>query len=94
MPVRRLLARLGIVCPYCYGRRWTGWVLGGVSLTAWKPGHHFRICRNCGEQQWRDFHSPPCNRMPEAEYEKNWTDEHREQRRREFDAATWGEFRR
>ena len=92
--LNRLLARLGIVCPYCYGRRWTGWVLGGVSLTALKPGHHFRFCRYCGEQQWRDFISPPRKRMRDGEYHAEWNAEAREQRRREFDAATWGEFQK
>lgn len=84
-----LLARLGF-CPYCRGRRWTGWVFGGVDFTAWRPGHFFRICRHCGEEQWRSFFSPPRNRMPGNEYATNWTAEHREHRRREFDAATWG----
>jgi hypothetical protein len=90
--LQRLLARLGIVCPYCYGRRWTGWVLGGVDFEARRPGQHFRICRHCGEEQWRSFFRPPRNRMPDEAYERNWSHEHREQRRHEFDAATWGEF--
>ena len=91
--MRRLLARIGLLCSYCYGRDWTAWVLGGVSLTGWQPGHHFRFCRRCGEQQWRDFVSPPSNRMPEAEYQDEWSDEARKQRREQFDADTWGEFR-
>lgn len=92
--LQRLLARLGIVCPYCYGRRWTGWVLGGVTFSQFRSGNFFRLCRHCGEQQWRDFAMPPRKRMSDKEYMTNWTHDHREQRRREFDAATWGEFQR
>lgn len=92
--MRRLLARLGWLCSYCCAWDWTGWVLGGVSLTDLRPGKHFRFCRRCGEEQWRDFFAPPRNRMPDAEYCNEWSHEAREQRREEFDAATWGEFRK
>lgn len=92
--MRRILARIGWLCSYCYARDWTGWVLGGVSLTALRPGEFFRFCRRCGEEQWRSFAARPRNRMSEDEYQKDWSDDAREQRREEFDAATWGEYAR
>lgn len=72
---RRLLVWLGWSCPHCFSRRFTGWVFGGLDLTAhYRPASFFRFCRDCGEQQWRSFGTfKPLNRMREAEYIKDWS---------------------
>jgi hypothetical protein len=88
----KLLARFGIVCPYCYSWRWTSWVLGAVDFEDF-GGQFRRVCRRCGEEQWRSFGSPPRNRMSNDDYQRYWHAERREELRQEFDAETWGEFR-